>query len=367
MRKKTIEDMHALAAKRGGRCLSSDYIDNQSKLEWQCKKGHKWFARASNIKRHWCPGCSKNKKKTIEDMQEMAVKKGGKCLSIKYLNAHIKLDWQCGVFHTWAASPNSIFRGAWCPFCAIESRKKTIEDMQEMAAKRGGKCLSSEYIDSQSKLDWQCEKGHEWGTTPACIQTGSWCPYCGWKSLSIESMQEIASKHRGKCLSNEYINNGIGLEWECEKGHTWKAAPASVQAGSWCPDCKRGRSERRCREIFEKLFDSLFPSIYPDFLVNFYTGHKLQLDGYNRNLSLAFEYQGIQHYEYVEYWHKTREEFKKLQERDDIKRLLCKRNGVTLIEIPYTVAYDDLEYYITGVCRQLKLLRLEYKQMDFYF
>lgn len=55
-----------------------------------------------------------------------------------------------------------------------EIRKKmyqnTLEDMQEIAKSRGGKCLSKEYNGSGNNLIWGCENGHKWEATPHNIK-----------------------------------------------------------------------------------------------------------------------------------------------------------------------------------------------------
>lgn len=51
--------------------------------------------------------------------------------------------------------------------------------MQELARLKDGKCLSEKYINIDTKLLWECEKGHQWETIPYLIKTGSWCPKCG--------------------------------------------------------------------------------------------------------------------------------------------------------------------------------------------
>ena len=93
-----------------------------------------------------------------------------------------------------------------------------------------------------------------------------------------------------------------------------------------------------------------FPSIRPDFLKNPNTGYNLELDGYCENLKLAFEYQGVQHYKFIPYWHKTREIFEEQQERDEMKYKMCVKNGITLILIPYKFnCYkpEELKQYIS--------------------
>ena len=123
----------------------------------------------------------KNKKLLpLMELQEIAEFKGGKCLSTEYINNHTKLQWQCKENHIWWASSRNIKYGKWCPKCA-RVQKLTIEEMQEIARSRGGKCLSTEYINCRNKLQWQCKEGHIWWTTSNTVKNGSWCPKCSIK------------------------------------------------------------------------------------------------------------------------------------------------------------------------------------------
>jgi len=62
------------------------------------------------------------------------------------------------------------------------------------------------------------------------------------KKLNIEEMQKLAKERGGKCLSKKYINNRTKLEWECEKGHIWKATLGTIKRGSWCPICSKKKN-----------------------------------------------------------------------------------------------------------------------------
>ena len=64
-------------------------------------------------------------------------------------------------------------------------------------------------------------------------------------------------------------------------------------------------------------------------------GYPMQLDRYYPTLKLAFEYQGSQHYEYSKYISRTEEKFRYYKECDELKKELCKKKGVTLVEISY--------------------------------
>ena len=50
-----------VAKENGGRCLSGIYINNRTKMEWECVLLHKWLASLSSVKyrNHWCPECKK--------------------------------------------------------------------------------------------------------------------------------------------------------------------------------------------------------------------------------------------------------------------------------------------------------------------
>jgi hypothetical protein len=53
-----IESMRAIAAGRGGQCVSDVYVDNNTHLEWECARGHRWWARPRQIKSgNWCAQC----------------------------------------------------------------------------------------------------------------------------------------------------------------------------------------------------------------------------------------------------------------------------------------------------------------------
>ena len=107
-----------------------------------------------------------------------------------------------------------------------------------MAADRGGLLLSKEYINTGTKLLWQCSKGHQWMATDNTVTMGSWCPYCTNRiSHTIEQMRTLAKKHGGLCLSMKYKGNKTKLKWQCKEKHTWKASPNSILQGSWCQLC----------------------------------------------------------------------------------------------------------------------------------
>lgn len=332
-----------IALTKGGECLSQKYVNVSEKLKWRCAEGHEWEATPNAIQQgSWCPFCA-GKNRTIEDMNAIAKERGGICLSKEYRTASSKLLWRCSKGHEWEAITNSVIRGSWCPYCAGQ-KGLDITTMKAYAERMGGECLSKIYVNSREHLKWRCDQGHIWSTSWSSIQSGSWCPKCSRiaagkkRRLSLDIFKEMAQERGGECLSKEYINSTIKLKWRCKEGHEWKALPNNIKKGHWCSKCMIGFNERVCKELFETIFDDQFPKARPKWLINPMTGHSMELDGYNEELGIAFEYNGPQHYEYIPLWDNK---LNIQKEKDILKLKNCEEMGVLLIVIPYYLSFNE--------------------------
>ena len=246
----TLEALRQLAARKGGFCLSSEYVNSGHPLRWRCAAGHEWDARPKAIRAgHWCPACAQNQKLRLEEMQQIARERGGRCLSSVYRNGRTLLFWACKHGHLWKAWPARVKgsarrKGTWCKQCYNWRRrfrsKSTVQAMRAVAAVRGGQCLSEAYAGSKSKLVWLCALGHRWQASPSAVVAGTWCPICARNQrLSLAVFRDLAASRGGDCLSETYVNERTALWWRCALGHEWKTMPGKVRLGSWCPTCAR--------------------------------------------------------------------------------------------------------------------------------
>lgn len=253
----TIQQMQRFAKDYNGKCLSKEYFNDETLLKWMCYKGHTWDASYTIIRQGgWCMQCVKDdiRNEKLEELQLIAKKKGGKCLSEHYVNNHLKLKWKCKENHQWEATAKSVKQQqTWCPYCSGHA-PRTIKDMQSKAQEHGGKCLSNKYIDSQTKLWWQCTQKHKWQAKPNSIFQGRWCPVCSRIEQSKRQRNDIAiyqrhaKKKGGRLLSTEYISIITHMEWMCAKNHVWRTGAAHVINGSWCPVCA-GKSKHTIEEM----------------------------------------------------------------------------------------------------------------------
>jgi hypothetical protein len=200
---------------------------------------------------------------TLADMHKWAKKRGGKCLSEKYVNCISPLEWQCAKGHIWMATPDQIKnRNIWCTKCnKINKKAKMLNRLQIIAEQHRGKCLSKEYVNINTSIDWECQKGHRWSARPETVQNGKWCPFCKKQKRKVpwlKQMQEIAEQHGGKCLSKEYINGNSPLLWQCEKGHKWKATPRIVSNFAiWCTKCNKINKIANALKRLQKIAEDL--------------------------------------------------------------------------------------------------------------
>ena len=244
-RKADFGEILLIIKRKKGVCLQSEYVNSKTKLKIKCSDGHIWETLQSNLKKgHWCPACANQERLTIEDLKSIAKTRKGKCLSETYINANTPLLWQCQKGHKWLAPAGRIKAGSWCLKCS-GSAKLTLLTFQEIAIKRGGKCLSKAYKNANSKLEWECSNGHKWMARANHVKRGSWCPTCRKsdatkkRSLGIKNMQELAKQFNGKCLSSTYINNKSKISWKCNRGHIFDKSPTEIKKGRWCPECKK--------------------------------------------------------------------------------------------------------------------------------
>jgi hypothetical protein len=128
---------------------------------------------------------------------------------------------------------------------------------------------------------------------------------------------------------------------------------SSIGRGYWCKYCKSYKMEEVTRQIFEQLFGKPFVKVRVPLLKTWF-----ELDGYNSELSMAFEYNGEQHYKKVKCFKVNTRKLAKIQKYDLMKKVYCEENNIKLIVIKPAENFND-------ILEQLKRLGYDVGNIDF--
>jgi predicted nucleic acid-binding Zn-ribbon protein len=190
--------------------------------------------------------------------------------------------------------------------------------------------------------------------SPQSHMAGRGCGVCTLGRLHPDRRNSMANTHEE--LSAEFdlqknhpltpndivAGTNKDLWWNCTTvsrtpcGHSWPAKGSS-RSRTGCPKCKKKTQAKvynLVKELLPQFDDIRFDYKHPKLRFS-RTNRKMELDVWIPDLSIGIEYQGEGHYEPQSQWG-GEEEFKKGLKRDAQKKEACKKEGITLIEVPYT-------------------------------
>ena len=251
---------------KNGKLTPFDVTPNSNKkVWWICEKGHEWEATINNRnnKRN-CPYCSG--RKVCKDnclsilnpelsKQWHPTKNGNLTPEQFTCNSGIKVWWICDKGHEWEAEIYSRNNGSGCPYC--DGKKTCIDNClatknpelskQWHPIKNGNLTPFDVCPNSNKKVWWICEFGHEWETIVCDRNKGNDCPYCSGRFATKENNFDIKNPELSKQWHptkngklnpfNVTPNSEKKVWWICENGHEWQTTIAHRNNGNGCPYC----------------------------------------------------------------------------------------------------------------------------------
>ena len=199
---------------------------------------HPEFAMIPNAVQQgqWCPECSGNAAPTFEVLSDLARGKhpSARCLSTDYKNSSTPLQWQCGVdgHPPFSLSYRSVKHdGSWCELCRRERPrpKKYDRDMlARFAASIGGALISEHaYRSTKQTHQWQCADGHQFTRSLDSILSGrSFCPKCAARrGVREEYVREL-------------FTHMFGMPFERTRALPWLCNPRGnfMELDGYCAD-----------------------------------------------------------------------------------------------------------------------------------
>ncbi len=336
---------------------------------WKCKKcGDIRRMKYSKVYLgHGCGKCSNIDSKTLEDYKSLSERPD---IKLKYIldtipeTTSIKNNgWQC---KTCNMIRNASYSSASLSGCGNCSKKdfNTLDDYKQVGENRFEYILDYIPKNINTKINgWKCLKCNNIvSNTYDIIKHIKGCYNCATNSKkTLKHYQDISIKYEFEYIL-DYVPESVVdniLGWKCKKCEDIRNISYNeIRKQRGCGNCSTFESEKYCRIVFEEIFECKFRKCRPKFL------NGLEYDGYNEELKIAFEYNGIQHYKYIDYFHKNgKDSLHKQQERDELKRKLSLENNITLIEIPYTynIRYKDkMKEYIRQQLEEKGLIMTVY-------
>ena len=197
----------------------------------------------------------------------------------------------------------------------------------------------TKYANIRTPIKIKCKNcGNVFEQKPNTHLEGHGCPKCGSKNRNRKTTAEFIEEANNihdyiyDYSKVNYINNCTKVKIICKKCRKeFNQQPRDHLSGKGCPYCKSSSGEKKIAAILKTGFET--QKTFDD-LINPKTGKKLRYDFYVEEKNLLIEYNGIQHYEPIEYFG-GEEAFKQIQFRDKLKIDYAAKNNINLLIIKY--------------------------------
>lgn len=357
-RQKKILELYA-ESNRGQLATSKVDVDTDP-ITFSCQKKHKFPLSLRQIKRKsWCEFCRDGIPYSQKEAKDI-LKQSGYDLISNFTTLGGEVKAICLKCRDERNRPFNSLRDHPCKHKRVEAYG-ALQKMQAAATKFGGKLLSKSGRDIQDEYRWECKEGHRFDRTGYdVIHRDRWCTTCNPTRVDLSRAKELVEARGGELLTKGTIDSKTKLSIVCNLGHHFKKSwnEMASNRAQWCDTCSsKSKSEEMARTVLEQLSGLSFPKKRPEWLA--YEGRRLELDGFNEQSKVAFEYQGQQHYDTKGVYGGTKEKLERRKKIDETKRQLCAEQDVYLIEIAYTVRPEKFKEEILS-----ELIRLDYPNIS---
>lgn len=187
--------------------LLDNFIDSQTKFDVICPEGHIFDINWNNFQQgRRCPYCSRNKKKTDEEIKNKVNELGFELLNVIRKNRGVCLQIECNKGHSSYIQYGNLINRKKCPICSNEEKKIKKEQLLDFLYNKKYEWISGEYIDNCSLLQLKCENGHVFESYWRLLNDGyGCCPICnGNRSIGEKEVSDLVSSlYSGTIIFND--------------------------------------------------------------------------------------------------------------------------------------------------------------------
>ena len=342
------------------------YANNSTKICIICPiHGEFWQTPGVHLKGSGCKLCSFKTKIKDEKVRELEfIKKANNIHGsrydyslVEYKDSKTKVKIICKHHGVFEQTPHNHLRGSGCSVCfRTKVSTELFVEKANLVHKNKYDYSKTNYVRASDKVIITCPIHGDFEQTPSHHLTGHECRKCGYDKVvsqtsytTDEFIEKANKKHNNRYdySKTKYINTNTKVCITCrEHGDFWQVASYHL-SGNGCQKCNYSKGELLIynwlkenkipfKPQFELVTDKIARNsnlILIDFFVKF------------NNKQYFIEYDGIQHFEYVEYLHKGGIiDFEKQQRRDKVLNDFCElyKDKVTLIRFRYTQSENEI-------------------------
>ena len=321
-----------------------EYVNNSTKVKIICHI-HGVFEQipAKHTRGSNCPSCVINMRKEknnnyyskhfIEISKNIHNNKYDYSL-VEYLNNNTKVKIICPIHGVFEQLPSNHSKGANCPSCVSDSRKKRMKKDNDYFLQKAVEIhglvydySKVDYINNRNKVTILCSKHGSFEQEPRYHLTGSKCPKCvneeKSKSMikSFDDFEKLANEVHNNKFSykkTDYISMRVDTNIICPIHGEFKQTPHNHVNGYGCFKCSKNGTSKKEKEVLEFLSNYVECDNTNREVLN-----NKELDVYIPSKRVAIEFNGL-------YWHNSK--FKDSNYHLD-KLNDCEEKGIKLIQI----------------------------------
>jgi len=236
-----IGDMKELAERKGGKCLSEKYINAKTYMKWQCADGHVWTAKHNCIRRSWCPYCSRylSEEKCRFIFEELTGEKFQR--TRKILGKGFELDGYCKDLKTAFEYQGQQHYYFVKYFHKTREKLDKIKERDKYKIKRCKELKVSLIVIPYTVFDNSNEVNFIFRNLQL-LNVKTICnvedfSYDGFINSKLLSIKKIVKEKGGKLISNFYAGSSHPIIIECKRGHMHSTTWDILKQGHWCAKC----------------------------------------------------------------------------------------------------------------------------------
>jgi very-short-patch-repair endonuclease len=260
---------------------------------------------------------------------------------VDYINSRTKVKIICPIHGVFEQKPNSHLQRQNCPIC-METKKSLKSFIVESNIVHNNKYdySLSIYINAHTKVKIICPIHGVFEQTPNVHTTKKCgCKKCSDKKQQLDKDEFITKSNKIHHKKYDYslvkYNGSYNkVKIICPIHGVFEQTPNNhMNNSNECPLCKSVISKGE-KKLISYLENKKIKYVWQYKFNGCKNVRQLLFDFYLPYYNMCIEYDGLQHFESVDYWGGD-EGLKERQKRDKIKNEYCEENNISLIRIRY--------------------------------